>query len=116
MRVRSPVWPLFSERGYAGLAVEGDPSMYVPLHKHMKAANSSKNIHVLWGFAFPDTIADRLRQGGAPQHPDVLKVGGLHATSTHTAYTQRTHSVPTACPHTLLERSILPTCSLPDPH
>ena len=41
---------------------------------NLAAVNSSGGVHVLWGYAEPDTIGERLRRAGVPRTLDALKV------------------------------------------
>ena len=76
-----PSFPLFVERGYGGILVEGDPAFKKRLFSNMRPFNASGNVHISWGFASATQIGPRLLGMGAPRDPDALKidVDGLDA-------------------------------------
>ena len=76
-----PSFPLFVERGYGGILVEGDPAFKKRLYANMKPFNATGNVHISWGFASASAIGPRLLAQGSPRDPDALKidVDGLDA-------------------------------------
>ena len=76
-----PSFPLFVERGYGGILVEGDPAFKKRLYNNMRPFNASGKVQISWGFASASAIGPRLLALGCPREPDALKidVDGLDA-------------------------------------
>ena len=58
-----PIYPLL-QRGYAGLSFEGDPDRYEVLHKNLAAVNSSRQVHIIWGYLTQEASAPPSRRAG----------------------------------------------------
>jgi len=65
-----PVYPVFSEMHYAGVAIEGDPKWSAALHRNLPAQNISKVI----SFITPQNVGRLLADAKSPMRPELLKI------------------------------------------
>ena len=65
-----PVYPVFSEMHYAGVAIEGDPKWNAALHSNLPANNISKVI----SFITPENVGKLLHDANSPMQPELLKI------------------------------------------
>lgn len=72
--LHDPTWGLFSARGYSGVEVEGGAPFRNRLYRNVARVNATGGVHVLWGYAEPDTIGGQLLSMGSPRQPDALKI------------------------------------------
>ena len=72
-REHDPVFPLF-EDGYAGIAVEADPSLYDALSANLASVNKSNAVFIVIEKVQPPTLKALLERYKAPSDFDCLKI------------------------------------------